>query len=531
MGRLLRVEGLVPVSGAIAFPLLFGLLGGPDDPSPVAPWVGLGVLVAPALMVYAHRGAAAWAGVLAAVVWTSLAHTAAAALVCWAYALVAIALTRRDRSPVAALVPRRQPPAPDGLPQVAVPAEVLGIAVLTLATAGFVLVLMRHAGPAWLVAVIGGFGFGCALLARVVTHRAQLRHLFGTAQPMHAVRVVEQTGYVHVLLPHPGGLIAREFAFDTALPPPSPSEILAQRETQSTPHRDSTPSEILAEREIFPARQADGSPSEILAQRDNETRRDDGEPHTLPGTLYGDPRPGSWCTVEVEGRLHVPAGPVGPVIEVAYDVVQGLPREVEDDEEQLVDPASLRPGDRTADAFHTREHRIAPQRAWVATVAIGLGAALTAGELATVAGVPPAGLALVAVVAGGLGYEFGWRAQLRPRLRWHVGGVAAVGFRGPDRQPWATDSAVVHDDAGTVLLTAGESVLTVPVPPPWPSPESQRTADELVAALRDARNRSFAISPLPPPPAIETPRRPWALYLAWLASVGAALLILLPVKI
>jgi hypothetical protein len=89
----------------------------------------------------------------------------------------------------------------------------------------------------------------------------------------------------------------------------------------------------------------------------------------------------------------------------------------------------------------------------------------------------------------------------------------------------------VHDDAGTVLLTAGESVLTVPVPPPWPSPESQRTADELVAALREARNRSFAISPLPPPPAIETPRRPWALYLAWLASVGAALLILLPAKI
>jgi hypothetical protein len=145
--------------------------------------------------------------------------------------------------------------------------------------------------------------------------------------------------------------------------------------------------------------------------------------------------------------------------------------------------------------------------------------------------VPPVVLALVAAVSGGLGYEFGWRAQLRPRLRWHVGGVAAVGFRGPDRQPWATDSAVVHDDAGTVLLTAGESVLTVPAPPPWPSPESQRTADELVAALRDARNRSFAISPLPPPPAIEVPGRPWALYLGWLASVGVTLLILLPAKI
>ena len=494
MGRLLRVEGLVPVSGAMAFLLLFGLLGGPGDPSPVAPWVGLGVLVAPAIMVYAHRGAAAWAAVLAAVVWTSLAHTAAAALVGWAYALVAIALTRRDRSPVAALVPRRQPPAPNGLPQIAVPAEVIGIAVLTIAMAGFVAVLARYAGPAWLVAVIGGFGFGCALLARVVTHRARLRQLFGVAQPMHSVRVVEQVGYVHVLLPHPGGLIAREFAFDTALPPPSLSEILAQRGNEAGPQTGD-------------------------------------EPHTLPGTLYGDPRPGAWCTVEVEGRVHVPVGPVGPVIDVAYDVVQGLPREIEDDEEQLVDPEALRPGDRGADAFQCREHRIAPQRAWAATIAIGLGSALAAGELATIAGVPPEVLALVAAVAGGLGHEFGYRAQLRPRLRWHVGGVAAVGFRGPDRQPWATDSAVVHDDAGTVLLTAGESVLTVPVPPPWPSPDSQRTADELVAALRDARNRSFAISPLPPPPAIEVPRRSWALYVAWLASVGVTLLILLPTKI
>ncbi|MCU7728654.1 hypothetical protein ODJ79_33495 [Actinoplanes sp. KI2] len=499
MGRLWRVEGLVPVSGAVAFLLLFGLLGGPGDPSPAAPWVGLGVLVAPALMVYAHRGAAAWAGVLAAVVWTSLAHTAAAALVAWAYALVAIALTRRDRSPVAAPVPRRRPPAPNGLPQVAVPTEVIGIAVLALATAGFVAVLARYLGPPWLVAVIGAFGLGCALPARVATHRARLRQLFGTPQPMHAVRVVEQTGYVHVLLPHPGGLIAREFAFDTTL---TPNEILARRLTVAAP-RAATPAQP----------------------------GDDDEPHTLAGTLYGDPRPGAWCTVEVEGRLHVPVGPVGPVIEVAYDVVQGLPREIEDDEEQLVDPAALRPGDRGADAFQCREHRIAPQRAWLATIAIGLGSALAAGELAMIAGVPPIVLALAAAAACGVGYEFGWRTQLRPRLRWHAGGVAAVGFRGPDRQPWATDSGVVHDDAGTVLLTAGESVLTVPVPPPWPSPDSQRSADELVAALRDARNRSFTISPLPPPPTIEVPRRPWTLYLAWFASLAATILILLPAKV
>ncbi|MFF5290482.1 hypothetical protein [Paractinoplanes globisporus] len=480
MGRLLRVEGLVPLAGAAAFLLLFGVLGGPGDPAPQARWVGLGVLLAPAFMVYAHRGAAAWAGVLAAVVWTSLAHSAAAALVCWAYAIVAIALTRRDRSPVAAPVPRRQPPAPSGLPMVAVPAEVAGIALLVAAMAGLVAVLLRSAGAAWLTGVIAVFGLGCALLARVVTHRARLRQLFGTQQPMYAVRVVEQTGYVHVLLPYPGGLIAKEFAFDVAL------------------FSDKT---------------------------------DDEEPVTRAGTLYGEPRPGGWCAVEVDGRVHVPVGPVGPVIEVAYDVVQGLPREIEDDEEQLVDPAALRSEDRGVSAFECREHRIAPQRAWAATLAIGLGAALAAGELATIAGVPPVILTVVASVSAAMGYEFGWRTQLRPRLRWHAGGVAAVGFRGPDRQPWATDSAVVHDDAGTVLLTAGESVLTVPVPPPWPSPDSQRNADELVAALRDARNQSFAISPLPPPPPIEVPRRPLALYASWLLSVAVTLLILLPAKI
>jgi hypothetical protein len=227
----------------------------------------------------------------------------------------------------------------------------------------------------------------------------------------------------------------------------------------------------------------------------------------------------------VDGRLHVPVGPVGAVVEVGYDVVHGLPREVEDDEEQLVDPAALRAADRGVSAFECREHRIAPPRAWGATIAIGLGAALAAGELTRLVDGPHVTLVVAATIAAAAGYEFGWRTQLRPRLRWHAGGVAAVGFRGPDRQPWANDSAVVHDDAGTVVLTAGESVLTVPVPPPWPSAESQRNADQLVAALRDARSQSFAISPLPPPPEIDVPRRPLSLYAAWLLSVAITLLV------
>lgn len=471
---MVRVEGLVAAAGVAAFLMIFGGLGGAADPSPVAPWVGLGVLVAPALMAYAHRGAAAWAGVLAAVVWTSLAGSVATALVSWTYALVAIMITRRDRAPVTSPVPLRQPPSPPGLPHVAVPAEVAGFALLGLAVLGLLRVLTGGPVP-WLTGVIGAFGLGCALLARAVRHRALLRRLFGTAQPVHAARVVEQLGYVHVLLPAPGGVTALEFGFSVAEP---------------------------------------------------DRPDDEDDPHTRPAVLYGEPRPGAWCAVEVDGRLHVPAGPVGEVAEVSYDAVQGLPREVEDDEEQLVDPAALRPADRGVDAFECREHRIARPRAWAATVAIGLGAALAAGELARLVGGPPAALAAAATIAAAAGYEFGWRTQLRPRLRWHAGGVAAVGFRGPDRQPWAIDSAVVHDDAGTVVLTAGESVLTVPVPPPWPSAESQRNADQLVAALRDARSQSFAISPLPPPPEIEVPRRPVPLLAAWVLSAVLSVLIL-----
>jgi hypothetical protein len=230
--------------------------------------------------------------------------------------------------------------------------------------------------------------------------------------------------------------------------------------------------------------------------------------------------------VQVGDHLHVPTGPVGEVIEVPYDVVQGLPREIEDDEEQLVDPEALQSADHDAGDFQPREHRIAPPRAWAATVAIGLGAALAAGELARLGGTGRFGM-IVLVIAGAVGgHEYGWRTQLRPRLRWHAGGVASVGFRGFDRQPWATDSAVVHDDEGSVVLTCGESVLTVPVPPPWPTAAAQRNAAQLVAALRDSRTRSFELSPLPPPPEIEVPARPLMIYPACVFTVLVSLLVI-----
>lgn len=465
MRRVLRSEGLVPAAGVTAFLLIFGRFGGAADPAPEARWIGLGMLLAPALMAYVHRWSTAWAALLGAIVWSSLAAHAGTVAAVWAYAIVALVIARGDRPKKADPVPHRQPPAPRGLPHVAIPGEVIGFGLLAVSA------LVTVWGNA---TAIAGFGLGCALLARALRHQRSLRRLFGTPQPVHAVRVVEQLGYVHVLLPAPDGQTAREFGFPVAEPDAPP---------------------------------------------------DEDEPHTVAGTLFGSPRQGNWCAVEAEGRLHVPVGPLGEVIVVPYDVVQGLPREIEDDEEQLVDPAALRAADRGVDAVTTREHRIAPQRAWAATTAIGLGSALAAGELAALAGTSLPVLVVIIAVAGAAGYEFGWRSQLRPRLRWHAGGVASVGFRGRDRQPWATDSAVVYDDEGTIVLTAGEAVLTVPVPAPWPSPDAQRSADQLVAALRDARQQSFAISPVPPPPDIDVPRRPVTLLVAWAVSVAATTLI------
>jgi hypothetical protein len=129
----------------------------------------------------------------------------------------------------------------------------------------------------------------------------------------------------------------------------------------------------------------------------------------------------------------------------------------------------------------------------------------------------------VVAAAGAAGYEFGWRNQVRTRLRWHVGEVAAVGFRSVVREPWTVDSAVVHDDEGTVLLTVGESVLAVPAPRPWPPWVGQRTPEQLVAGLRDARIKAFAGGPLPAVPEIVVPARPIALYAAWALTVAAVL--------
>jgi hypothetical protein len=111
-------------------------------------------------------------------------------------------------------------------------------------------------------------------------------------------------------------------------------------------------------------------------------------------------------------------------------------------------------------------------------------------------------------------------------LRWNAGGVAAVGFRSRVRERWTVDSAAVHDDDGTVILTVGDSVLAVAAPRPWPTRVTQRTPDQLVAALRHARTKAFAGGSLPPVPEVTAPARPAVLYAAWAMTVAAALALL-----
>lgn len=575
----IRLDHLVPAC-AIAIALV--VVAGPGDadlgrlgPGAVtgtaARWAALGLLVAPAVMVYIHRGAAAIAAAVCAAGWVMLAPGYGwRELLTFAYAAVALLVARRADTdvvpvplppltlpshtraatfadaphevladvhlpgttltgttltgttlpaagpppalvaggpaalsagdpaaslagdpaassagdPAAGLDPpliagRRpdagrlaQPPAPAEWPVIARAAGAAGIVALAAAFA--LTVWWGISGrPVWAGAALVAAGAGAALIARARGRRRALRRLFGAVQPVRRARVVDQLGYLHVLVPAADGRRAVEFGINTA----------------------------------------DGWSTDDEA----------GDPHTRAALLYGSPATGEWCAIVVDGRLHVPVEPIGTVTVVPYDADHGLPREISDDEEQLVDPDALRPDDHLAPPEAIHEHRISPARAWCTVATIGLGGAVGAAEAMHVAGYAGGwpSVAVVAVVSAAA-VEFAWRSQIRQRLRWNLGGVTSIGFRGVVTEPWTVDTAAVHDDEGAVTLAVGDSVVTVPVPPPWPRTSSQRTKDQLVAALRDARWQAFATPELPAPPRAVVPRRPLLLVVAWAVAVAAA---------
>jgi hypothetical protein len=563
MRRILRVEHLVPLISVAIFVLIVTV--DPDPPCTlrtpcgpdVASWVELGLLVAPAIMVYAHRWAAAWGAVTCAVAWPLLDRFAIDRLG-WAMflplvlALVAAFVARHRTARFEHLSPRAMVSPPPALPRVG-GSLIVAAAVVFVASAGFggwvawrqdrveqqeararvaggtvreqidddgvpvirveladgssqrlkvlstddyppgspVEVLVDDAGlrqlrsqpydlTPLLTWSLGGLGLAVALLVRALQRRRDLRALFARPQPVRTVRVVDFYGIVHILVPAADGRTAAEFAIqvDETFPPPDVGH------------------------------------------------EDDEELETTAALLYGEPRSGRWVAVEVGGRVRVPVEPVDDVVEVPYDAEHHLPQELYEDEAQLVDPVQLTAADRNAAPADVREHRTAPARRWFEAVAIGVGVTAAVAEgihlIDKWRGWPVwLTLALVAAVA----YEFGWRTQLRPRLRWDVGGIAAVTFRGRERAMWTADSGIVTDDDGTVIVTTGDVVLVVDAPKPWPPWTPQRTAEQLVAALRDARRQALDMVDAPAPPDIDEPGRPFALYLVWAATIALAMVL------
>jgi hypothetical protein len=462
MSRIRRVEHLVPLTAAAVFvvavqtrpQLEFG--------------VEFGALLAPAVMIYLHRWAAFWATVVCALIWLGADRAGAGfgplVVLPWGYAAVAWFVAGHAADRFEQLSPRRPVPAPAAMPPVGVSLPALSVALLAGAVT---LAVLGNDAYAALAA-----GAGVALLARTGQRRHELRALFRKPQPVRTVRVVDDYGYVHVLVPEGDGRTAVEFGIsvDESGPPPlhDPAD----------------------------------------------------DPSTQPALLYGEPRSGHWCAVEVAGRVRVPVAPVGDVIEVAYDAVHHLPLEVADDEDQIAEPDHLTTADRDAGPEEVREHRVAPVRRWFEAVAVGVGSTASAGEVMEVFAPWPGRVCLaVAAVVAAVAYEFGWRTQLRPRLRWDVGGVVAITFRGRERAMWTLDSGAVHDDDGTVILTTGDIVLAVDAPKPWPSWVAQRTADQLVAGLRDARRQALDGPHTPAPPDLAVPSRPVLLYAVWILTV------------
>jgi hypothetical protein len=558
MGRIWRVEHLVPVTGLVIFALVsFGVPDRPCTPAtPCTPdvpwWVAQGLLLAPMTMVYVHRWAAAWATVGCAASWLLLDrylddHLGPAVLLPWAYVVVAVVVARRGADRMEQIAPRAAVPAPATLPRVNRRYLALAAAVLVAAAAlgGWVLwrqdsaararaggtllsgVVLRQVdgdgGPAidvdlagaavqraevrnladypagapvqmyvgghglrelrsepydstpLLAFVVAAAGFAVALLTRAGRRRRDLRTLFASPQPVRTVRVADDFGYVHVLVPAADGRTAVEFGIYVDEPEPPTA------------------------------------------------RDDDRDPKTVPALLYGEPRPGHWCAVQVDGRVRVPLAPVDATVQVPYDAEHHLPREVADDDRQLVEEGQLTEDDRNAAPGDVREHRVTPLRRWFEAIAIGVGVTVTAAQIIHLAGGWGGRPAVVTIaVVAALAYEFGWRTQLRPRLRWDVGGVVAVTFRRRERAMWTPDSGVVHDDDGTVIVTTGDVVLVVDAPRPWPSWAAQRTAGQLVAALRDARRQALDTAGAPAPPDLAEPARPLALYLVWAVTVAGA---------
>ena len=170
MHRILRGRHLVPGT-AVALLVLTRVVAAPAEPGW---WVALGALLAPGIMAYAHRWAAAWAAFACAASWPVLDRWADvrlgwAVLLPWALVAVAVHAARSEREQVEHVSPRRPAPRPPVLPRIGGPALALAAGLLAVAAGLAAAVLGGRTPGRWLVAAIMSAGLGAALVADELT--------------------------------------------------------------------------------------------------------------------------------------------------------------------------------------------------------------------------------------------------------------------------------------------------------------------------------------------------------------------------
>lgn len=340
----------------------------------------------------------------------------------------------------------------------------------------------------WLTLAAIVAAFGTALAMRTVERNTALRRLFGEAQPVRAVGALEEEGNVLVLLPGPG---------------PGRTTLVTVPAIHAEPPGDPEP-----------------------------------DPTPKQAVLYGDPRPGHWCAVEVDGRIRLPRNPVRALKEIPVHPVTG--EHSAEADEPPVDLSLLTEADRRASPGDLRFHRSHPLIGWARALASVVAVLAPAGLLITgpldslflLDSLSLPGAFAIAAPLTALPLYHGWRRHLRAYLCWNAGGLVMVTAWRVHRLTWSaelrvdgtgSEVSVLDDENGYALTVTARQWMRFP-----PPASGERTAEQLRHALRHAREQAVRGGGTVPPPVAEVPRPPFAaLLLCWavLVPVVAAVLV------
>lgn len=349
----------------------------------------------------------------------------------------------------------------------------------------------------WLVLATIGAAAAIALALRTVDRNSALRRLFSDAQPVRQVGAVEQWRAVQLFLPGPR---------------PGRTTLATVPVISGGPTDDESD---------VPDRYGDSDDDEPDAGPDTGWTA-----IPEPAVLYGDPRPGHWCAVQVDGRVRLPRNPVRPLTEIPATSTVADHRSASD--EPLVDPALVIDADRWSSPADVRFHRQHPLIRWTSALAsvpallspVGL---VFSGPLDAL---PLPGVVAVAAPLTAVALFYGWRRHLRSYLCWNAGGLVLVTTWRVHRLSWSaglrvggdgSEVSMLDDETEQVFTVAARQRIRFP-----PAASGERTAEQLRHALRHARDQAVRGEPVSPPDA-EVPRPPLVgLLLCWAAIVPAA---------